>query len=133
LEKYLTGLTPTATLTFVCGASGAAGPTNGPGGSATNTTLSSGTQGIGTLTCTPSPPSPAGYGNNYVAVGGVASGGDINVTGQQGGLVSISSNVQGSAGGRNFYSCGANGATYGPGAGPGLPGNPGGLIVHWLT
>ena len=134
LEKYLTSLTPGNTFLFTVGSAGSAGPTNGAGGSGTQTTLISGTQTLpASLICNPSLGTPAGYGNNNVPAGGTATGGDVNVTGQQGGIPSSLSNVAGGAGGKNFYSLGANGVTYGPGAGAGNPGNPGGMIIQWLT
>ncbi len=81
--KYLTGLTPGATLTVVRGAGGTVGGTdtnNSTNGGASS--VSSGTQSISTISATGG--AKAGYG--YAGAGGTGSGGDLNVAGARGGL-----------------------------------------------
>ena len=123
LEKLLTALTPGNTVIYTQGGAGAGGA--GAGGDGGVTTLAAGTQAISTLTCNPSLGTASGIGLG--SVGGTATGGDINVTGQSG---NGSTNSQDSSvGGRNFYSIGADGATNANGNN----GNPGGIIVEWFT
>jgi hypothetical protein len=131
LEKYLTGLTAGNTLVYTQGSAGSAGASaGGVGGNATVTTLVSGTQTIGTLTCNGSNGSP---GNLISAtVGGTAAGGDFNIQGQTG-----SNGVGGGspligAGGATFFSRGADGVQS-TSAIPGNPGNPGGLKITWYA
>jgi hypothetical protein len=136
LEKLLTGLVAGSTLTFSQGAAGTAGAIAGAGGNAGVTTLSSGTQTIGTLTCTGSNGSAAGVTGSVTALGtpgGTASGGDINLTGQTGAsaVPSVNEALQ-PPGGVTFFSAGANGISPPAGA-PGNPGNPGGLKILWFA
>jgi hypothetical protein len=114
LEKHLTGLTVGNTLTY----------TQAAGGSGNPTTLASGTQIISTLTCN------CGFNNTggfWGADGGTATGGDINITGQAGGIGyydTVSTYGYGGSGGVNFYSKGGGGSA------PTLP-TPGGLLIQW--
>jgi len=80
LEKLLTGLTPGNTFTLSRGSAGAAG-TTGAGGSGGNTTLSSGTQAISTLTAGGG---AGGQNNSTLPAGGTATGGDVNLPGNPG-------------------------------------------------
>lgn len=130
LEKLLTGLVPGNTLIFAQGPAGAAGLANAAGGSGGVTTLSSGTQAIGTLTCNGS----TGTGplsTSPISLGGSATGGDINVLGQNGpyapGGTSTTSTTPGAV---TFFSRGAEGV-YNSGSAPGNQGNPGGLKITW--
>lgn len=133
LEKLLTGLIPGNTLVFTQGAAGAAGTSSTPGGNGGTTTLASGTQSIGTLTCNGSNGSAVGAtgtGGTNGTPGATATGGDINITGQNG---SGTANVPGAdvaPGGINFFSIGANGINL-TGTFPGNQGNPGGLKITW--
>jgi hypothetical protein len=129
LEKYLTGLLAGNTLVYTQGAAGTAG-TSAPsaGGNAGTTLLASGTQTIATLTCTGSL-GTAAESSGAVGIptaGGVATGGDINLTGQLGNV----SAARGLSGGATFYSLGAAGV---PGSSAGNPGNPGGLKITWYA
>jgi hypothetical protein len=133
LQKYLTGLTGGLTLTYTQGMGGTAGAAGGAGGNATPTTLSSGTQTIGTLTCNGSNGS-AGVTNaeSSGTLGGSASGGDLNVTGQSG----VSPGGLGSGTGPMINPGGLTGGSRGAdGIGnviaAGNPGNPGGLMITW--
>jgi hypothetical protein len=130
LEKMLTGLVPGNTLVFTLGAAGAAGAIAGNGGNAGTTTLTSGTQTIGTLTCNGSAGGGANYGTGET-LGGTATGGDVNIQGQAGSVGTTANYGEGSAG-MTFYSQGANGVTFQAGSGPGMPGNPGGLKITWV-
>jgi len=98
----------------------------------------SGTQTISTLTANGSNGTPGGSAQIPVVqggAGGTASGGDINITGQNGGSVIgsvadptynyITTSI--GQGGSNFFSKGADG-----GYPNGNPGTPGGLIIHWF-
>jgi hypothetical protein len=133
LEKYLTGLVPGNTLSFVAGTAGIAGPAGGVGGNATTTTLTSGSQGIGSLTCNGSngsngSASPPGYSDG--SPGGTATGGDVNITGQSG---NGGAGVSQGSGGSTFYSIGADGSSAGTGQSiPGKPGVNGGLRIMWI-
>ena len=134
LEKFLTNLTPGNTFVFTAGAAGSAGPTNAAGGNATVTQLVAGTQSlVASLICNGSNGTPGGYGSSNIPSGGTATGGDINLTGQQGAAGATDANNIGGAGGQTFYSQGAPGVSYGSGSGAGNSGNPGGMIVQWLT
>ena len=145
LEKYLIGLGPGKTLAFTCGAAGAgglgtAGSPTSDGKDGTASTLASGTQTIGTLTAN------AGKGVIYQSyqgsLGGTATGGDVNVKGQNGtnSCNTYSFDVNGAnnggatfpgAGGSNFFSKGADGVvTYSTNGNPGVPG---GMIIAWYT
>jgi hypothetical protein len=136
LEKYLTGLVPGNTLSYMQGIGGTAGAAGGAGGNATVTTLSSGSQAIGTLTCNGSNGSPAGASGTGAQIpgtpGGSATGGDFNMTGQAGGSMwQAGTNGVVPPGGSTFYSLGANGLDLAT-ASPGNPGNPGGLRITWI-
>jgi hypothetical protein len=79
LTKFLSGLTIGGTLNLTIGANGSSQSSNNvagttPGGNGGATTLASGTQAIGTLTC------PGGLGGAVDAVIPVATGGDNNFT-----------------------------------------------------
>jgi hypothetical protein len=138
LEKFLIGLTPGNTLAYTQGAAGAA--TTGTGGNGGASILASGTQTIATLTANGSNGS-SGAAGVQGSTGGTATGGDVNRTGQTGGMgppvYQFSSGPQtvdlvGShlgIGGRNELANGVDG-TY---ASPGNPGNAGGLIITWLA
>jgi hypothetical protein len=138
LEKYLTGLTPGATLNYTQGAAGAAGTGGGTdGGSGTASTLASGTQVIGTLTANGSAGSLGSTLGGTVTsgtAGGTATGGDLNLTGTAGqdptGAVSGTSNN--ASPGVLMQSQGAFGISS-VGALAGNSGNPGGLIIMWFT
>lgn len=137
LEKFLSPLTPGLNFNFTCGQGGSPGASGGAGnngGSGSVTVLSSGSQSIPTLTCNPSGGTLGSTGPLYSAgsVGGTASGGDINITGQTGGDAG-GDEVGFPPGGQTFYATGADGTTYGTGAGPGNPGKPGGLKITWLS
>jgi hypothetical protein len=139
LEKFLTGLTPGNTLTYTRGNGGAA--TTGTGGNGSASTLASGTQTIATLTANGSNGTPASGGGLQSSTGGTATGGDVNQTGQMGGLCvpiyqfnaqSNSLDTIGqypSAGGRIGLASGVDGVI----TSPGNPGNPGGLIIFWYN
>jgi hypothetical protein len=136
LEKFLTGLTPGNTLIFTQGVGGAAGAAgSGTGGNATATTLMSGTQAISALTCNGSN-GTIGANNVFTqgSVGGTATGGDFNVTGQSG---APGNNTGGAArdiapGGMTFFAKGADGADN-TAVGPGIAGSNGGLRIVWIT
>jgi hypothetical protein len=113
VEKFLTGLTPNATLAFTCGAGGA------PGAAGTASILASGSQAIGTLIAGGS---SGGNASALGSAGGTASGGDINLTGQSGSDGNSSTSDNGGAG-CTMYSLGAPGG--------GSAGNNGGLIITW--
>lgn len=104
LIKYLTGLTPGNTLTVTRGAAGA------------TSSVASGTQTITTLTCTGGSTGSGSPGSNAGGAGGTATNGDINITGQAGGLGSMI--IDQSSGCAQFYSItGVGGSTmYGGGA-----------------
>jgi hypothetical protein len=137
LEKFLTGLTPGSTLTYTRGAAGVATSLNGGAGGAS--ILQSGTQTIATLTANGSPGTPAIDLNTMSTLmgglGGTATGGDINRTGQSGGTAipnivsgSISSSLQG-AGGQTMLASGVDGTN----GASGNPGRTGGLIIAWYN
>jgi hypothetical protein len=132
LEKYLTGLTAGNTLAYTQGAAGTAGTaTPTAGGNGGITTLASGTQTIATLTCNAS--NGSGSGTSAGTLGGTATGGDVNVTGQTGGMpTSVGGlGIAGSpGGGNNFFSLGATGVNAGATT-AGNAGNPGGLKITW--
>jgi len=122
LEKLLTGLTPGNTLIFTRG--------NGTPNyitSATVTTLASGTQTIGTLTCNPGLTGGFGAGGGP---GGTATGGDINMNGGKGSSATPQdySNPGGAynsgAGASNMFAKGADGDAAGAN---------GGLIITWYS
>jgi len=121
LEKFLKGLVPGNTLIFTRG--------NGTPSSATSatvTTLASGTQTIGTLTCNPG--LSGGYGAGG-GTGGTATGGDINMNGGKGASATPQdySNPAGSyntgPGGVNMFARGADGDQ---------PGPNGGMLIAWF-
>ena len=122
LIKYLSGLTPENTLTLAVGAAGSA-----PAGDGGNTVLSSGTQSIATLTA----------GKGAYTVPGVATNGDVNMSGVSGFVVSNSPLVAGSP-----YAAGSIlfGTAYGGGGLPGLgdmdhglPGTQGIAVLEWYA
>jgi hypothetical protein len=119
LEKLLTSLTPGNTLVFTRGNGGdlASSP------NATVTTLASGTQTIGTLTCNGS--KRALVTDTSTLLGGTATGGDLNVRGQSSALTVVGAV---GAGGVNGPSHGADGSFY-----SGNPGNPGGMVIAWFS
>jgi hypothetical protein len=149
LIKALSGLTSGNTLTFTCGAAGAAG-TNVPGngGNGTASILASGTQTIATLTANGSNGSAGA--NNTASAGtaaGTTSGGDFApklADGQQGAVVMGYDSTSASNFGYAAYemgpgvspaSAGAAGASV-AGSGAqivGNPGNPGGMTIEWFT
>lgn len=134
LEKFLTGLTAALTLALTIGAAGAAGtatPTNGTAGG--NSSLASGTQTIATLTANGGAPSLISA-QTAQALGGTASGGDINVKGQNGQPPAINTTDA-------IFSAGHGGVTGGGmsvggagviGSNAGNPGAVGGCIVFWF-
>lgn len=74
--KYLTGLTPGATLSVSVGGAGGAGASGG------TSSVSSGTQTISTISATGGASSAAPGTSTWTGnAGGVGSGGDINITG----------------------------------------------------
>jgi hypothetical protein len=126
LEKFLSGLTPGKTLTFTRGAGGV--PALGPGGNGGDTILASGTQTIATLTASGSHGTGYGVGSPVPgSLGGTATGGDINHTGQSGGWATV--NVPGVGGARGL-SRGADGTIS---TTLGVAGIPGGMIIHWYS
>lgn len=130
LEKLLTGLTAGNTLIYTQGAAGIAGSSS-TGGNGGVTTLVSGTQIIGTLTCNGSNGSAAATTEPISGTAGAtATGGDVNVTGQMGQPYSASGLTGGVPGGNNFLSLGANGAYN---SATGNQGNPGGLKITWYA
>jgi hypothetical protein len=134
LEKFLTGLTPGLTLNYTQGAAGTAGVSgNTTGGSGGVTTLMSGSQTIGTLTCNGSAGSTGSNTALGVSLGATASGGDVNVKGQDGQEPSGGASLQFGIGGSTFFSEGADGVTSpsGGAASAGNQGNPGGLRISW--
>lgn len=74
LEKALTNLVPGNTLVLTVGAGGNATSQNGG-----NTVLAAGTQIIATITA-----AGGGHGNGVGGVGGIATGGDLNISGGDG-------------------------------------------------
>ena len=129
LEKYLDGLTSGNTLIYTQGAAGAAGTSGGGAGNdAGPTTLASGTETIGTLTCNGSNGTINGA-TGPISYGGTATGGDINITGQTG-VGTNAGNLQ--IGGMTFYSSGADGV-HSTSSAAGNPGNPGGLKIVWYS
>ena len=131
LEKYLTGLTPGNTLAYSEGSAGGAGAaTPTAGGNAGNSTLSSGTQSISTLTVNGSTGSNAASASSGTGTpGGTSSGGDINITGQRGVFGSVAA-TQGGAEGCTFFSLGARGV-YNAATSAGNAGNAGGMKISW--
>jgi hypothetical protein len=132
LEKSLSGLVPGQTLTFTFGAKGHGGNcafNNGnpvtAGGAGGNSILASGTQTISTLTAGGSPIAPF-VTTPTGGLGGVASGGDININGQ---IATVD------APGSTMYSSGArSGHLPPPGGTPyayAYDGTDGGLIIKW--
>lgn len=139
LEKYLSGLTPGNTLSLTVGAAGAAGAVNSAGGAGGASVLSSGSQSIGVLTANGSLGTPAGVTSSGVEVpapgspGGTATGGDINVTGQDGESSWVpSTSAPEPQGGQTFFSDGADGVNSNSGQ-AGNPGNPGGCKISWFA
>ena len=129
LEKYLDGLTSGNTLIYTQGAAGAAGTSGGGAGNdAGPTTLASGTETIGTLTCNGSNGTINGA-TGPISYGGTATDGDINITGQTG-VGTNAGNLQ--IGGMTFYSSGADGV-HSTSSAAGNPGNPGGLKIVWYS
>lgn len=138
LEKFLTGLVAGNTLALTIGAAGAAGAiTPAAGGDGGNSTLASGTQTISTLTANGGKGGPLGPSGAYVAaVGGTASGGDINIPGQSAGFVgdlTTSNPGDGIGGGMTGggMSVGGNSKTTGTAA-VGNAGTVGGCIIDWF-
>jgi|SRR5882762_51800 len=134
LESLLTGLVAGNTFSYTQGAAGTAGtsaPTNG--GNGTATILASGTQVITTLTANASNGSLAAAGSGTPGtIGGTATNGDINITGQTG-VQGVSAGMTSPGvmpGGRNFYSVGANGV-FNSVATAGNAGSAGGIIIEW--
>jgi hypothetical protein len=84
--KYLTGLTPGNTLSLTVGAAGSGGSSAGTaGGTGGNTTLSSGTQTITTLTAAGGGGGNAASGTGGASGnGGSATNGDLNISGGKG-------------------------------------------------
>jgi hypothetical protein len=134
LEKYLTALTAGNTLVYTQGAAGTAGAAgNSTGGNGGVTTLASGTQAIGTLTCNGS--NGTTYGSPVGAnLGGTASGGDLNLQGQSGQSppTITSAGNQTPVGGARFFSLGANGVNSASSV-AGNAGNPGTLKITWYA
>jgi hypothetical protein len=121
--KYLTGLTPGNTLSLAIGAAGSGGGAGNNGGSGGNTTLSSGTQTITTLTA-----AGGGSGNASTAFGGTsgsggsASNGDLNISGGKGFAAVIDSNGTANAigvsqGGGSMYAAPVTNRTTGSASG----------------
>jgi|SRR5580765_293213 len=128
LEKFLTGLTPGKTLMFTRGAGPPAPAYPNPGSNGGDTILASGTQTIATLTAGGSHGTGLGIGSPVPgSVGGTATGGDINHTGQSGGWATI--NVPGVGGARGL-SRGADGTIS---TTTGVAGISGGMIIHWYS
>lgn len=113
--KYLTGLTPGNTLAVTVGSGGAGGVAGGnPGG---NSTVSSGTQSISTITGGGGGEGAVTFG--HWTVGGIGSGGDLNIRGsgsQSGGDgVGGSSTMGGGSGVGGTSAADAVGGAYGGG------------------
>lgn len=146
--KWLTGLTPGNTLTVTVGAGGAA-VSAGAGNNGGSSSISSGTQAIGTITA------GGGLGGNtgttYAFGGfpsGVPTGGDVNSSGNAGNH-SAGTTWSGSGAAGPFGGGGAGGgnnpgnSAAGPGAGgggssmgsngPGGNGGSGIVIFEWIT
>lgn len=104
LRKYLTGLTPGATLALTVGGAGSG-----------TSQLSSGNQTIGTLIA---------YGGRS---GSIASGGDLNVLAGGGGICTDRNYMTGYPG-QSAFGYGSNGGGWGAG-GPG--GTSGGCEIFW--
>ena len=128
LEKFLTGLVPGKTLMHTHGAPGAPAGYPNPGGNGGDSILASGTQTIGTLTAHGTLGTPIGVGGlTRGTPGGTATGGDLNVTGQAGGLGG--GELPGIGAAFNM-SRGADGTTS---TTSGNPGQPGGMIIAWFN
>ena len=113
--KWLTGLTPGNTLAVTVGAGGAGNAAGGnPGG---NSTVSSGTQSISTITGGGGGEGAVTFG--HWTVGGIGSGGDLNIRGsgsQSGGDgVGGSSTMGGGSGVGGTSAASAEGGAYGGG------------------
>lgn len=131
LEKFLSGLTAGNTLAFTAGSAGAAGTsTPTAGGNGTASSLASGTQVISTLTANGGNGSGASSGGiaGSVAVGGTATGGDLNYQG----LPISSTNGTGALNAiPNFYAQAGTGSFGVATASAGIAGNAGGMIILW--
>jgi hypothetical protein len=82
--KYLTGLTPGNTLSLTIGAGGAGGTAGNAGGAGGDTTLSSGSQTITTLTAGGGAGGAMGLYAGISGAGGTATNGDLNISGGRG-------------------------------------------------
>lgn len=137
LRKYLSGLTIGANLTLTVGAAGSAGTTTVNAGNGGNSSLASGTETISTLTA-----NGGGGGKSNQSIntldypsGGTASGGDLNMTGQQGTVSpgDVNGAVPDVDGGLAGFGMGRGGrgrAT--SGANNGYAGDAGGCIIMWF-
>ena len=139
LRKYLTGLAAGLNLIYTQGAAGAGGTTpanNGGNGGASS--LASGTQTITTLTANGSTGS-LGQSLYYGlgTAGGTAVNGDLNLTGQAGGMATYDTNdmvIIGGDGGSTAYSFGARGVTItGNASQAGNAGQTGGCQIWWYA
>jgi hypothetical protein len=135
LEKFLTGLVG-GTLIYTQGAAGTAGTGSGAagnGGAGGNSVLASGTQTIATLMANGSAGSLRITANNngLGTVGGAATGGDLNITGQSGtpGFITTGGLLQAGVAGSTAITRGSAGVT----TTTGNAGRPGGMIIAWFN
>ena len=115
--KYCTGLTPAGVIAYVVGGAGVASSFAAPGG-----TITANPGATATST------SNAAFTYLFAVggAGGVATGGDINVTGQRGTLVYGGSTALGAGGLTSNSTSGAAGTGFGSGGGGGYSSNSGG-------
>jgi len=116
--KWLTGLTPGATIAVVIGEGGAAvgyGVGNGTNGG--STTISSGTQTISTITATGG---TGGLSSGPISGGGgLGNGGDLNIRGGSGSLYIGGASILAGMRGQYNLDVGSVGSPYGGGGGAG--------------
>lgn len=122
--KWLSGLTPGNTLTVAVG-TGGTGVANGAGNSGGNSSVSSGTQTISTITGSGGG-GGATTGNIVLFSGGTATGGDQNITGGSPTSMLVNYCNAGSVGGTSIFSGGGAGGFTGAGVAGTNPGAGGG-------
>ena len=117
-SKWLTGLTPGATIAVVIGAGGAgSGYSVGNGTTGGSTTISSGTQTISTVTATGG---TGGLSTGVLGgVGGLGVSGDLNIKGGSGTLWFGGASMLGGMSGQIYQASGTAGSPYGGGGGAG--------------
>lgn len=122
--KWLSGLTPGNTLTVAVG-TGGTGVANGTGNAGGNSSVSSGTQTISTITGSGGG-GGATTGNIVFFSGGSGTGGDLNISGGSPTSMLVNYCNAGSVGGTSIFSGGGAGGFTGAGAAGTNPGAGGG-------